>query len=398
MVVEMESPASLLIADDQAINRRLLKRLLEGKGHRVIEAKDGEEALEHVLGEVPDLLLLDVVMPGLDGFEVCRRIREDKSLDDLPVIFLTANVEVSDKIRGLEIGGSDYITKPFDSGEVLARVQAHLKIRHLTRNLREANRDLAEKQQRIMEDLRAASQIQRSLLPARMPNLAGVRFASHFQPCDAVGGDLFHAFRIAPQTAAVYVLDVSGHGLPAAMVTASVAQVLQPQSGYLAGEGDDLMPLPPKEALERLDTDFPFERFQKYFTMFYALLDQERGKLFYANGGHPHGIIAHADGSKTLLEPTGPLIGLGGMVPFEQCERDLRPGDRVLLYTDGIVEHQGSDREMFGMERLESLWLEHREQDLCTALESLVGAASAFAEDAAYDDDVTLLAFEYGSA
>jgi DNA-binding response OmpR family regulator len=142
-------PDKILIADDEIVNRKLLANILKKENCELIEAGDGDEAIELTLQELPDLILLDIMMPGKDGYEVCHELKRDSRSADIPIIFFSARGETEDKIKGLELGGVDYLTKPFDKREVLARVKAQLKIQNLTKALKRANNDLIRKQKRI---------------------------------------------------------------------------------------------------------------------------------------------------------------------------------------------------------------------------------------------------------
>jgi sigma-B regulation protein RsbU (phosphoserine phosphatase) len=168
-------PEKVLIVDDSVDNRRLLVRTLQKSGFELAEAANGKEALSRTREFYPDLILLDIMMPELDGYQVCETLKSDPDTADIPVIFLSAKTETQDKIKGLEIGGVDYITKPFDRGEVLARVRTQLKLRSLMK-------EILEKQKRLDEDLRAAAAIQASLLPQQLPELDGFACAWKFVP------------------------------------------------------------------------------------------------------------------------------------------------------------------------------------------------------------------------
>ena len=152
-------PEKILIVDDNPVNRRLLLGILAKEGYELLEAVDGEEAVQVAVRELPDLILLDIMMPKKDGYEVCRELKSDSRFAAIPIIFLSAMAETKDKIKGLEMGGADYVTKPFDRGEVMARCRAQLKICDLTKRLELANQDLLEKQRLIDEDLKDADRI-----------------------------------------------------------------------------------------------------------------------------------------------------------------------------------------------------------------------------------------------
>jgi diguanylate cyclase (GGDEF)-like protein len=148
---ERYTPDKILIVDDSVENRQLLLRTLGKTGYEVIEAGDGKEGLTRALEDLPDLILLDIVMPELDGYQVCEALKRVPGVADIPVIFLSAETEVKNKIKGLELGGVDYITKPFNRGEVLARVRTQIKIHQLTKELLQTNAELQKKNQELAE-------------------------------------------------------------------------------------------------------------------------------------------------------------------------------------------------------------------------------------------------------
>ena len=407
---ETERPPSgrLLIVDDNEINRRVLAGILRHESYDLLTAGDGEEAVEVARRSGPDLILLDIMMPTKDGYEVCADLKTDPRTENVPVIFLSALAETADKIKGLEMGAVDYITKPFDAGEVLARVRSQLKIRRLTEDLRHANRGLREQQALIDADLRAAAGIQRSLVPAVPPPLAAVEVAWRFIPCQRVGGDLFNVVALGPHHLAAYVIDVSGHGVPAAMVTVSLSQFLSLQAAHLYAAGTT-EPAAPADVLRRLDEEYPIERFDKFCTVAYALLDLRDGRLRCAVAGHPHPFVQRVDGRLEELDAGGPIIGLGGVLPFDDAETRLAPGDRLVLYTDGVIEHSGSDGALFGDARFRHELTHTRALSPDAACEHILdamrafvgvsapvsGAAEATDLGAPHDDDITLLTLEY---
>lgn len=383
-------PDKILIIDDSVENRQLLLRTLARTGYEIVEAGDGQEGLTRAVELLPDLILLDIVMPELDGYQVCEALKQDRCTIDIPVIFLSANTETKDKIKGLEIGGVDYITKPFDRGEVLARVQTQLKIRHLMK-------ELLDKQKRLEEDLRAAATIQETLLPTDLPAWPELDIAWKFLPCDLIGGDIFNVVPLDETHLGFYMLDVSGHGVPSAMVTVSVAQIMTPHSGYLKKK----LPSPPfyqivspREVLEALDEEYPFERFNKFFTIVYLLLDIAQRKFVYSSAAHPPPLLLHRDRGLEMLDKGGTIIGLNGVVPFEQEERQLHPGDKVIFYTDGVVEYLNQEEEPFGTERLYATAQSLQKLPISEILDGIYDSLMNFGRHAKIQDDISLLGIE----
>lgn len=384
---------TILIVDDSDINRIILGKILTRVGYPLLEASDGIEAVAIALRERPDLILLDVMMPRQDGYATCAMLKQHADTAEIPIIFLSALAESADKVKGLQLGAVDYVTKPFDQGEILARVGTHLKIRRLTRELLATNAVLKDRQGALDEDVRAAGDIQRSLLPRTLSLSTHVAMASRFHPCENIGGDLFNALRLDDRHLAVYIFDVSGHGVPAAMVTVSLSQSLSPDGGLIRANGRGW--IAPRDVLTQLDREYPIERFDKFFTISYAVLDTETGMLRYSSAGHPMPIVLHASGAQTVLTAGGTIIGLGNIVPFDEGEIVLGPGDRLFLYTDGIVELENRAGVPFGERALHDAIARGAAQSLDGACDTLMSALFAFGEGRELQDDVTLLALEY---
>lgn len=396
--IQDESANRILIADDNPANLLLLRKILSREPCVLIEAEDGEAALTRAMECDPDLVLLDVMMPGLDGYEVSLGLKQNPGTSEVPVIFLSALSDPTSKIKGLEAGAVDYITKPFNKDEVLARVRNQLKLRRLTNELREANRDLSDKQRRLNDDLKAAAAIQRTLLPSHAPTTNRVTAAWRFLPCEQNAGDLFGFNQLTPDELAFHVTDVSGHGVPAAMMTVALSQSLATDNGRTLLPADDAAParsVAPAQVLRHLDAEYPIERFERHFTIAYMLLDLSTGSLRYSRAGHPMPFILRRDGSLEELPAGGTIIGLGGAVPFDEGECILQTGDRVFLYTDGIPEATNPDGSFFGEERMYRVLREAAQRPLDDACGALIEAVERFAGTRDFDDDVTLFAIQY---
>ena len=275
------------------------------------------------------------------------------------------------------------------------------------KKLKQLNRELLEKQKRLDEDLAAAAQIQKSLLPLNLDSAENLEVAWEFEPCEHMGGDIFNLFQLDEDHWGIYMLDVSGHGVQAAMVTVSVSQFLQPNSGHLfkrrAGKQSQTRQLrTPAEVLAALDREFPFERFNNFFTITYMIINTRTGELRYSNAGHPHSIVLRKDGKMELLQSGGPAIGIGDLPLLRGQENryaegrpHLAPGDKLFIYTDGIVDYQNPKGEFYGTDRfyqtLEALQGESVQGIVEKAIRSLID----FGNNAEPLDDITLLGLEF---
>ena len=273
--------------------------------------------------------------------------------------------------------------------EVLSKTQRALRIAHDL---------LLVKQRKLKEDLAAAAEIQRRFLPTDMPNIRNVSTAFKFRPCSSIAGDMFNVLELDDDHIAIFLFDVSGHGAPAAMMAVSVCQMLQPHSGFVvqcrvdAPDGRSITP--PRQVLDNLDLEFPLERFDKYFTIFYGILDRRSNLLTYSNGGHPMPLVIHRDGSIESLDEGGTIIGLGGIVPFEQGQIFLKTGDKLVLFSDGLTEFENDKLGCYGMERLMETLAEHHKEPIGQLLESVQDSLTDFAGSTKPQDDISLLGLE----
>ena len=282
-----------LVIDDDGVNRRILTRMLEGAGFKVMDAGSALDGLAAASTFTPDVVLLDVEMPGHDGYWTCARLKENPDTAGIPVLFISARESLEDKMRAFENGGADFITKPFRKPEVLARVQAHVRIRQLMRHLSFLNAELSAKQKQIDEDLAAAAEVQRRLLVQPGTTFDGVEVASFYEPSALIGGDVFNVVELPDGRLALYVLDVSGHGIAAALLTFAVCQELNSASSLL----HKVPGISPAAVAAELDGHFPLELYEKYFTFALAILDPRTGRLDYTVGGHPPPLLQRASGT-----------------------------------------------------------------------------------------------------
>jgi sigma-B regulation protein RsbU (phosphoserine phosphatase) len=444
----------VLVVDDDPVCRRLLEASLLKRGCSVVTARDGAEAHALAREHKPNIVITDVVMPRLDGFELCRRIKADPELRRAPVILLTALCDSGDVIGALQSGADGFITKPYDKDflaacmeNLLTRAEnpgedradgqieitvgaqkfllrpdarqitqlllstydnalqknvelarANLALIRMEEGLRAANESLKEKQNNLDRDLEVAAGIQRSLLPHDELDARALRVAWKFQPCQQIGGDIFNMIRLDPTHYAFYILDVSGHGVPSALVTVSVSQMLRPDSGTVIrpgntnGDGREIVP--PGEVLARLDREYPIERFDKFFSVAYVIVDVRSGAVQYSIAGHPPPLLVGADGRFARLDKGGPLIGQGSGLPFEEGRESLKPGDRIILTTDGVTEHCDEKGEQYGDARLEQTLISLAGLPIGTMLDRVMENVMSFGRGA-LEDDVSLLGVEY---
>jgi sigma-B regulation protein RsbU (phosphoserine phosphatase) len=351
------APSSILIADDEELNREGLARRLQRHGYETTLAENGLRAIE-LLGERQfDLLLLDVMMPEMNGLEVLKFVRRVDSLLDLPIIMVTARGESEDVVEALELGASDYVTKPINFPVVLARVRSQLALRRavtrvtdLERQLNARNKELegtagalSATNELMTRDLDDAGRVQAAFRPESPLEVPGGRAAWAVRPAGKLSGVSVSAFRLGDGHLGVFALDAGRHGAAAALLTTTAGHLL---TASAAG------PAPPAEVLGRMAKRFPRTvTGGTPLALLYGVLDLEGGEFRFASAGHPGPVHLPAGGTPTQLEGAGLPLGVGAGGYKEQTVR-LRPGDRLVLYTDGLTGARNADGEHFGAHRL----------------------------------------------
>src|SRR5580658_6158837 len=219
-------PASILVVDDTPANLQVLAGMLKDRGYKVRPVPSGKLALQAARRDPPDLILLDINMPEMNGYEVCEHFKADDKLKGIPIIFISALSEPLDKVKAFAIGGVDYLTKPFQMEELHARVETHLKLRRLQIELEESNARLAKANGRMSRDLTAAARIQETFLPRELPRVPGTSFAWIYRPCDLLAGDGLNIVPLGDGKVGLYILDVSGHGVASALLSVTLCRLL----------------------------------------------------------------------------------------------------------------------------------------------------------------------------
>jgi phosphoserine phosphatase RsbU/P len=371
------SESRVLVVDDTEANIDVLVQTLRGE-YRLSVAIDGESALRSIEKNPPDIILLDIMMPGLDGYAVCRRIRANEAWRDIPVMFLSSLEDAQDKARGFEAGGNDYVTKPFEPLEVRARVQSLLRSKAYSDAVREAH----------ARDLRIAHEIQMGILPTAIhthTRSTGLDVAAVLESAREVGGDLYEVLRAADDRVVVALGDVSGKGIPAALFMAVTVTLLR----TMARQHSD-----PAEILSALNDELAQQNPRGMFvTLQCAVFDLPRGRVTVAGAGHEAAVVLSTGRAPRRAFPSsGRVAGLmsGNVITSESL--DLLPGDTLLFFSDGVTEAFDEAEDLFGEDRL----LAHLSGFLgATATEivhSLLAAVRTHAGSAKQSDDISIVA------
>jgi serine phosphatase RsbU (regulator of sigma subunit) len=337
---QSNSQATILLVDDTPDNLRLLSQILSERHYRVRAVTTGQRALETARLDPPDLILLDIRMPGLDGFQVCVSLKIDSKTRDIPVIFISALDDVADKVKAFEVGGVDYITKPFQYEEVVARVETHLDLRRLQRELERSN-------QRMAQELALAGEVQATFLPERMPDIEGWQFAVKLQSARQMSGDFFDMFTLPDGRMAILVADVVDKGVSAALFMSLSYALFRTFAQQHPGEPEKVFAAMNNHILHDTNAN-------QFVTAFYGILDTNSGVMTYSNAGHPPPLIAAEGYGRHVrwLANTGVPLGIIGDSSWQRREVLIGRRDVLVLYTDGVIEAEAGPDSPYGMERL----------------------------------------------
>lgn len=360
----------VLVVDDDLTTNRMIQAILTRAGFDVAGAYDTAGAWAGIRERQPDLVLLDVNLPDGSGLDVCRQLQSESGMVRTPVLFISANEATADKVKGFQAGGVDYIPKPFAGEEVVARVSTHLR-------LKRAYETLAELQAERIQRLATA---QETLMP-QPDDMPEARFRTALSQILTAGGDFYDVIQVGHQIHDYIVADASGHDLAASFWTASLKALLSEYATPANSPRDILHAI--NGALCRI---LPAGVF---FTLLCARLNRQTGSLVLANAGHPPALVIRAGLEPEVLRQEGDVLGAFPDVTFEVTEIKIRPRDRVLLYSDGLIE-AGGCRES-GLKRLTAACRQHQAQPLA---EMIAAVKADMTRDIQLEDDILLLGVE----
>lgn len=369
------NPTILIVDDEPEINLVVLRTILESEGFNVIQAISGIKGREIAREKHPDLILLDIVMPEEDGYTTCKKLKEDANTANIPVIFISSMNDSSDKVKGFKYGAVDYITKPFDQDEVVARTKIHLKlgatIKAFLNSQKEKLNKLSEAQNDILID------------PNDIPEAS---FAVYYKSLYEAGGDFYDVLKFSEDIFGYFCADVCGHDLGASLATSAFKALLPQNTGILYSASDSLRMI--NDVLTNILPD------DKYLTALYIKLNRKKNLACIANAGHPPAIFQSITGDIKVFDQSGDMLGMYKSVCIDSDCIPVTKGDRIFLYTDGIIEYDGGEmisREA-GLNRLIEAIKESHTFNLEDSIKNIIN--KLFPNNEKLNDDILLLGLE----
>jgi sigma-B regulation protein RsbU (phosphoserine phosphatase) len=458
MDVQVSNTVSIVIAEDSPIQAKILISNLEGAGYSVRWGADGAKALELVRESPPDLIISDIEMPEMTGYEFCKAVKTDSDLRRIPLILLSTLSDTEDIIEGLQAGADNYVTKPYEPAYLLGRIESllstpleetvedagpalkvHLKgktyvveagrnqvlnlllstfenaveknselisanqeLTQSKRLLAKQNSELEHANTRMKRNLEAAARIQHSLLPGKGLRLDDLDVAWRYIPCDELAGDFLNFFPLDDEHVALYVVDVSGHGVASSLLSVAVARSLTSRvskssaTARLDSDGNTVITAPADVASE-LNQRFQMDQQgDLYFTMFYGVLNRKTGKLRYVSAGHPAPVLFPSNAPAKQLPGDGFPIGVIEDIEVDEESITIEPGDRLFVVSDGVPEAMDKDLEQLGDDQMLDAIVETRGKSIDDAVKHLMTTVDHWCRINGPKDDVSILAVELG--
>lgn len=458
---ESSAKASLLVVEDSRIQAKILSNKLLEAGYDVRTAENGQIGLEMIRQQRPTLVISDIEMPLMTGYELCGAVKQDPELRTIPFILLSTLSDAQDIIKGLHCGADNYVTKPYDPEFLISRVASLLEtplstqdeeqqldvtlggskysvkagrqqvlnllvstfenaveknhelvrtneeltvakeqLTRWTQQLETLNDQLESANGRMSRDLDAAAKVQQSLLPTTTPDTSRVSFAWQYLPCDELAGDFLNVFALDDQHVALYVVDVSGHGVASSLLSVTVGRLMTPlvsASSLLMQENADgtTRVVPPAEVAYELNRRFPMEdQNELFFTMLYGVLNVETLEFRFVSAGHDPVVHVPRGGTPTLLEGSNMAIGWVEDMEYDEEVVTVQPGDRLYLYSDGVPEAMDGELNQFTMKQMMEMIELGQSQSLDDSVSLLLKSVQRWCAKNGPKDDVSILALE----
>jgi len=388
-----EKKEKILVVDDTPENLDVVKGILKDD-YTLFLAVNGNLALKIARAQKPDLILLDIMMPEIDGYEVLRRLKQDEETNSIPVIFLTAKTEIEDEQKGLELGAVDYIMKPISPPILLARIRTQLRLKQINQELVSEINERVRVQEMLQSDLNEAAEYVKALLPDRIQEEKMI-IDWRFEPCSSLGGDIFGYHWLDNDNLAIYLIDVSGHGVGAALLSASVINTLRsktlPSTNFHQ----------PSQVLFALNKAFPDEQNNyMFFTIWYGVFNKVDATLTYSSGGHPPAFLLKDEFKNANkikpLKTKGIAIGSFPEFQFEQSSVKIEAPSRLYIFSDGVFEIKTNDK-YWEFDEFKT-FLQNLKNERGSILDQLHKHARALSVEPDLEDDYTIIEVTFKKA
>jgi serine phosphatase RsbU (regulator of sigma subunit) len=378
--VKNSEKRSVIVIDDSKLNRAVVRNTLTKLGMEVVEARDGIEGLEILAQRRFDLVLVDIIMPNLDGFGFIERFKKRIENEFIPVILMTGSEDLNTKIKGLNIGADDYLIKPLNENELSARVNSLIR-------LKKTHDELYEKNLLIKKELDIAKKVQQFIIPRDFSYVSYPSINGRYLPIEDIGGDFFDCYKLGDDTG-ILIADVTGHGIPAAMVMTMSKMMF----GLYAAQIDS-----PSVLLSRVNNELrKLILDNQYITAFYLIYDSEKRQIRFTNAGHARPLYFRRSSGKMLaLDTDGLFVGIKDDTEYQEKTLNVEEGDRLFLYTDGITELKNSQREEFGEKRLARFIIDNAGESGASFCDGLLSEIKFFSGSELPNDDIAFLDVEF---
>ena len=388
--------ATILLVEDELITRTSMAARLTRLGYRVLEAENGRVGLDVARRERPDLLIVDWMMPEMDGPTFCETVRRDPLLKSSQILLMTAHDKPAQIAEGLVRGADDFLSKSASKQEIIARVLAGLRTSRLVRELETTGNELESsmlllqrKQAETEADLQTAATFVHSLLPPQGSPVQGISLAWEYQPSLTLGGDLFDVMAIDADHLGLYILDASGHGVAAALRSASLMTFLRVENMLqLLGSYD------PEKVLFEANRRFPLSADGEYFTLWVGQLHLPTRSLSYASAGHPGALLSSGQSPSRWLTRSSFPLGFDPSARFASDRVSLKPADRLFLLSDGIYEVPSPSGELWGRGHFQEVIDAGKLSSLSATIASCFSAARGWQQAQHFPDDAAVVGLE----
>jgi len=388
--------ATILLVEDEPVTRASMAARLTRLGYRVLEAENGRVGLDVARRERPDLLVVDWMMPEMDGPTFCEAVRRDPLLKSSQLLLMTAHDQPAQIAEGLVRGADDFLSKSASKQEITARVLAGLRTSRLVRELETTGDELKssmllleKKQAETEADLQTAATFVQSLLPPQGSPVHGIALAWEYQPSLTLGGDLFGVMAIDEDHLGLYILDASGHGVAAALRSASLMTFLRGENILqLLGSYD------PEKVLFEANRRFPLSADGDYFTLWVGQLHLPTGSLTYASAGHPGALLSSAQSPSRWLTRSSFPLGFDPSARFTNDRLGLKSADRLFLFSDGIYEVPSPSGELWGRDRFQGVIDAEKQTSLSATIAACFSKARGWQQAHHFPDDAAVVGIE----